>query len=306
MQNGYLDEEIKLVELKLNELIRHLRHDRNVSLTETRGNWSAATMSRYEHGEIDLADDVVTQMATPLGLDYEDLIDRHIISEDDLNDWRFLASETWSREHAERLRARLNSLKVKGTRNDFLKVATDVMTELLRIHKRGIQNMDGRVITELDAYLASLDDFSRIEGILFSVCTEYVPVATGWKWVSRQAEMVINGVTAPQVIRRIISFSSGVAERAAIEQNFELMREIMNHMWKLDAMIPENAFQRYNLQSLEALYADQTVGSTATHARLIHVMNTGKAIFTAASHKSIIRFTIQQGWATPGDFGLMA
>ncbi|WP_125571042.1 helix-turn-helix domain-containing protein [Lacticaseibacillus songhuajiangensis] len=289
----------------LNKLVKHLRHDRGLTLEEIRGQWTTATMSRFERGEIDLADDVAAQLQVPLGLDYEDLIVRHIVSDEDLNDWQYLASEMWSADHAQVILNQLNKLAVPGARNGFLKVASAVIEELLRIHYVGSQNMKKSVINELDKYLANLSEFGRLEGILFSVCTEYVPAETGWHWVSRQIEMANVASAPPQLTRRLISFGANVAERAAIEQNFKLMRGILDVLWKLDALIPENAFQRYNLQLLEALFADLTTKSATTHRRLIEVTRTGRIIFSAKSHESMVRATIKQGWASAADFNAM-
>lgn len=286
----------------LNELVQHLRHDRGVTLEDIRGDWSVASMSRFEHGEIDLTDGVIAQMAIPLGLDYEDLIYRLILSEDNLEDWRYLASEDWNSRKAASLLAQLNTLKVPGMRNDFLAVATAVITELLSIHDEGRQNMASVVVTQLDHYLANVTEFSRLEGILFSLSLEYVSLATGWKWVVRQIKMIDKLTVEPQVIRRVISFCAVVGERAAIERRFDTMEEVIGEMRRLDKSIPENAMQRHNLVILDALYKDCTHPSTANHAHFIAVMEAGGLIYTPIVHQNIVQYTIAQGWATTEDF----
>jgi hemerythrin-like domain-containing protein len=290
------------VKQSLNELVKHLRHDRGLTLNDLNVSWSTATMSRFEHGDIELADEVVAQIAVPLGLDYEDLISRHILSEESLDNWICLASESWDGAKAADLLQHLDSLKVEGARNGFLRVVTAVIEQLIAIHEHGRQNMGVSVVKMLDKYLSNLDEFSRLEGFVFSVCSEYVPVVKGWTWVSRQVEMVKNKGMAPQRIRRLISYCSGVAERAAIEHEFGTMSLILTEIRELDALIPENAKQRYNLKSLEALYADLTVHSTDTHAQFVKIVQAGKMVFSSKIHQGIVRYTIAQGWTSVKDF----
>ena len=286
----------------LNDLIRHLRHDRGVALAETKGSWSIASMSRFENGEIDLADSVVSQVSVPLGLDYEDLILRHLLAEDSLDSWIGLASESWNEEQAATLLEHLTELKVAGSRNDFLQVAIAVISQLLTIHASGAQNMDSQVVKQLDDYLSNLDEFSRLEGFIFSVCSEYVPVATGWVWMSRQVNMIKEFGATDQRIRRVISYCAGVAERAAIEREFKMMHVIIDEMRDLDAVIPENAMQRYNLKSLETLYADLTISSAETHQRFVAVVKTSRMIFAPDVYHGIVKYTIAQGWTSRDDF----
>ncbi|WP_125570791.1 helix-turn-helix domain-containing protein [Lacticaseibacillus songhuajiangensis] len=286
----------------LNALVKHLRHDRGVTLEDIRGDWSVASMSRFEHGDIELADSVIAQMAIPLGLDYEDLIYRLILSEDNLEDWRYLASEDWNEENAVHLLTQLNALKVPGMRNDFLAVATAVIKELLSIHDEGRQNMAPEVVAQLDQYLANITEFSRLEGMLFSLSLEYVPLATGWQWVARQIKMMDKLAVEPQVIRRVISFCAAIGERAAIERQLDIMGKATAEMRCLTQTIPENAMQRYNLVSLEALHKDFADPSPANHAHLIAVMKAGALIFAPEVHQSIVQYTIAQGWATAEDF----
>jgi hypothetical protein len=286
----------------LNELVKHLRHDRGVTLEDIRGDWSVASMSRFEHGDIELADSVIAQMAIPLGLDYEDLIYRLILSEDNLEDWRYLASEEWDAQHAVHLLTQLNALKVPGMRNDFLAVATAVIKELLSIHNEGRQNMAPEVVAQLDRYLANITEFSRVEGMLFSLSLEYVSLVTGWRWVARQIKMLDRLTVEPQVIRRVISFCAVVGERAAIERQLDIMEEVTDEMRRLSQMIPENAMQHYNLVSLEALHNDFANPSLTSHAHLVAVMKAGALIIAPDVHQSILQYTIEQGWATAEDF----
>ena len=286
----------------LNELVKHLRHDRGVTLEDIRGDWSVASMSRFEHGDIELADSVIAQMAIPLGLDYEDLIYRLILSEDNLEDWRYLASEEWDAQHAVHLLTQLNALTVPGMRNDFLAVATAVIKELLSIHNEGRQNMAPEVVAQLDRYLANITEFSRVEGMLFSLSLEYVSLVTGWRWVARQIKMLDRLTVEPQVIRRVISFCAVVGERAAIERQLDIMEEVTDEMRRLSQMIPENAMQHYNLVSLEALHNDFANPSLTSHAHLVAVMKAGALIIAPDVHQSILQYTIEQGWATAEDF----
>ncbi|MCI1283334.1 MAG: helix-turn-helix domain-containing protein [Lacticaseibacillus songhuajiangensis] len=287
---------------ELNELIRHLRLDRDLSLDEIRGEWSAPTMSRFERGEIELSDSVVAQMALPLGLDYDDLIYRHILSEENLDNWRSLASELWSTKDAMLLLQNLEKLRVPGTRNDFVSVSTDVISELLDIHATGRQNMAAQVVSRLNDYLANVDEFSRLEGILFSVCLEYLPLSRGRELVLRQVKMVEQGTADWLRIRRLISFCAAVAERAAMENDLKTMREILLEMERLDLKIPENADQRYNVKLLSALYDDLTMKTKATHQKFILVLKTGRFVFSAEVHRTMVRYAIAQGWAVKKDF----
>lgn len=288
--------------LTVNELILHLRHDRQVTLDEVRGNWSVATLSRFERGEIELADSVISQMAIPLGLDYEDLVIRYFLSTESLDDWRYLASEMWDRKKVEALLANIESLQVAGMRNGFLTVAVQVIRELLAIHTVGRQSMRPEIVVKLSKYLENLSDFSRLEGVLFSVCLEYVPIDLGWEWVRRQIDMLQRGDASPQKIRRFISFCANAAERAAIERQFSTMATIVAEMRRLDATIPENAIQRNNIRMMETLLADLELPSPSNHRRFIEVLQANALLFTPSIHESMIEYTIMQGWASAPDF----
>jgi hypothetical protein len=259
-------------------------------------------MSRFERGEIELADDVVSQLAIPLGLDYEDLVFRLILSEENLEDWRCLASEAWDVERAKHLLTKLRLLQVPGMRNDFLTVAISVIDELLSIHAEGRQNMSSAVVAQLDDYLINLDEFSRLEGIVFSVSLEYVPLVTGWGWVKRQVRMMSQENVEPQVIRRLISFVAVVGERAAIEHQLNTMATIIDEMWRLDSLIPENAVQRYNLIVLDALYQDFIKSTLESHQHLVDVIDAGELIFSPDVHQSMMQYTVAQGWTRAEDF----
>jgi hypothetical protein len=219
-----------------------------------------------------------------------------------LEDWRYLASEDWNEKNAVHLLTQLNALKVPGMRNDFLAIATAVIEELLSIHDDGRQNMAPEVVAQLNQYLANITEFSRLEGMLFSLSLEYVPLVTGWQWVARQIKMMDKLVVEPQVIRRVISFCAVVGERAAIERRFDTMQAVIGEMHRLDRSIPENAMQRHNLVILEALYKDCTHPSISNHAHFIAVMEAGTLIYAPEVHQSIVQYTIAQGWATAEDF----
>lgn len=290
------------MKITLNDLVKHLRHDRKVTLEEIRGNWSVASLSRFERGEIELADAVISQMAVPLGLDYEDLVARRILSDDSLEDWRSLASEMWNLDRAQSLLERLEGLKVAGMRNDYLVVATTVISELISVHTERRHNMSAEVVKLLSDYLDGLSDFSRLEGIIFSVCLEYVPLETGWDWVKRQLDMMERNNPSLQQRRRFISFCANVAERAAIEKKLETMRTIITEMRRLDESIPENAIQRNNLLMMEKLYADLADPNLENHQEFIKVLRANKLLFAPDIHQSMIEYTIAQGWASPNDF----
>jgi hypothetical protein len=187
-------------------------------------------------------------------------------------------------------------------RNDFLAVATAVIKELLSIHNEGRQNMAPEVVAQLDRYLANITEFSRVEGMLFSLSLEYVSLVTGWRWVARQIKMLDRLTVEPQVIRRVISFCAVVGERAAIERQLDIMEEVTDEMRRLSQMIPENAMQHYNLVSLEALHNDFANPSLTSHAHLVAVMKAGALIIAPDVHQSILQYTIEQGWATAEDF----
>lgn len=288
--------------ITLNELIRHLRHDRKVTLDEIRGDWSVASLSRFERGEIELSDKVISQMAVPLGLEYEDLVARRILSDDNLVDWRSLASEVWNPEEVQSLLGHLEELKVTGMRNDFITVTITVISELITLHAENRRTMSSEVTMMLDRYLANIDDFSRLEGILFSVCLEYVPLETGWNWVKHQLLMIKHGNSSQQQILRYTSFCANVAERAAIEKNFETMQAIIAEMRRLDALIPENAIERNNLKMMETLYADLYNPSAENHRAFINVLNANKILFAPDIHQGMINYTMVLGWTSAEDF----
>ncbi|WP_125571045.1 helix-turn-helix domain-containing protein [Lacticaseibacillus songhuajiangensis] len=290
---------------ELGDLVKHLRKNRGLTLQATSGRWSQSSMSRFENGEIDLTDDVVKELAIPLGLDYEDLITRNILRESSINRWEYLASEQWHTEAARDLLSNLKQLQVENARNDLLKTAITVVSELLDVHAQHRRIMHDDVVRTLNDYLSKLSEFSRIDGILFSVCTEYVPVQIGWRWVLHQIRMLEpagNMQATPQRIRRVISFCGTVAERAALEGRLTLMQSIVDEMYRLKTYIPENANQQFSMAISRALCVDLTERTVVSHDKFVAVLKTSHYIFPTDVHRSMVQYTIEQGWATAEDF----
>jgi hypothetical protein len=148
----------------------------------------------------------------------------------------------------------------------------------------------------------NISEFSRLEGILYSACSEYVPLDIGWQWVKRHFKMLKLESAPPQLVRRVLSFAAATAERAAIERRFDMMRQILNQMNQLKQFIPENGSQWFNLQVYEALYTDFTESSEMTHRRFVKVIKAGAFILPQEVVRSMIRYTIAQGWAAVNDF----
>jgi hypothetical protein len=262
-------------------------------------------MSRFENEEIDLTDDVVGTLSLSLGLDYEDLMIRGILKDSIADNWQYLASEQWDSTKVHALLVQLRSLEVPDTKNNFITTASAVIGELLRIHEHNGGVIRNEVVQLLDSYLKKISEYSRLDGILFSVCTEYIDVHVGWKWVSYQ----INGLALgsnkqakPQQIRRVISFCAGVAERAALENRLVTMQDIINEMQLLRKYIPENANQQYSMEALQALCVYLGERSARSRERLATVMKAGAYIFPTDVHRSMVQYTIEQGWATAEDF----
>jgi hypothetical protein len=287
---------------EMGELTKKLREARQISLRESSGKWSLSSMSRFENGEIDLTDDVVAELSFPLGLDYEDLILRGIIKESGIMSWQCLVSEQWDAERAQALLRKLKGLLQPAAKNGFLEVSIAVINELLRIHAESDQNMRDDVVRKLNHYLMNISEFSRLEGILYSACSEYVPLDIGWQWVKRHFKMLKLESAPPQLVRRVLSFAAATAERAAIERRFDMMRQILNQMNQLKQFIPENGSQWFNLQVYEALYTDFTESSEMTHRRFVKVIKAGAFILPQEVVRSMIRYTIAQGWAAVNDF----
>lgn len=127
-------------------VLKALRQARGVSLSELHTKRSAASISRFERGEIDLTYDVLSDILTTLGVDYHDLMLMGVVSDTAKNDWAHLPDDNWNADAVRRIERQLKSHIVDNVKNPFLEMAIEVLDELLGLHQSLQQELSPKLI----------------------------------------------------------------------------------------------------------------------------------------------------------------
>lgn len=285
-------------------LIRMLRDARGVKLHDLPTKRSAASISRFERGEIDLTYDVLPDLLTTLGVDYHDLMLQGVVGDTAKNDWTHLGDSNWDEPAVLRLQAGLQAQVVAGVCNPFLEMAIAVVAGLLELHQQHTDHLSRQVVYQVTRYFEAIDGFSRVEGIMLLAVEEYLPAKALKDIVAKRVEVIqkVPQEFRQNQVRQVISLCSGLAARAGMEDELTVMRQALDWMAWLRQGLSENPISRYNYLVTRRLYELKCADTDETRQRLVAVIKTGRIIAPPGNYEYFKAYAIREGWLNAADF----
>lgn len=285
-------------------VLKALRQARGVSLSELHTKRSAASISRFERGEIDLTYDVLSDILTTLGVDYHDLMLMGVVSDTAKNDWAHLPDDNWNADAVRRIERQLKSHIVDNVKNPFLEMAIEVLDELLGLHQSLQQELSPKLIHHLIAYYQPLSEWSRVEGIILLAVVEYTPAPKFRELIAPKVRALLSDskLESDLQIRQVISLCSGLAARAGIDNNLELMNESILWMAALNQKTAENPISRYNYLVMKRLFELKQADTQSSRQNLVAILKTGRVILPGGGYDYFKNYAIQQKWLNEEDF----
>lgn len=288
---------------RIGPFFKQVRLARNLTLQDVANGRSIASLSRYEHGQIDLSEDIIGENSRFTGLDYADLTHYQLITESDRELWVHVHAQDWQQDAVLQLQERYRVLAQSGE-NPYLNMVLTALGELLWLHQTHSGQFRLAAIEGMSAYFSGISELSRIESNILQATIEYIPVLISAAWVTssfQSASRHFENASIDQ-IQRLIALGADIAVRAGVDEQLTVMKQMVDQIEIMTHLIPQNGVTWYNFRSVEGLYRIKLDDTYENRQHLVKVVSATQVLLPDGYFDLFKQYALDHDWLNEADF----
>jgi transcriptional regulator with XRE-family HTH domain len=293
-----------MINNRIGPFLKQVRLARKIKQQSIATTMSAASLSRFEAGTIDLTASRLDEVVEAIGVTFDDLSNFDIVDTGLHDDWPLIVDAAWDESVAQRILDEYAAMRAKDGANPFIELVIAVLSELIYVHANDAQRFRPEVLAQMDEYFLPLTEMTRIDGILIIISEDYLGSDRIMSWVEPKYRFVCAYSEQVSLAQKaqLASIICSIGEQAILDGNFQLSDTALDQAETVTAMVPETVTMRYNLRVLVAARDAVKMPSAATRHRLAQVVGTARVLFPAGTFEYLKEYTVEKGWARAEDY----